>query len=148
MKDHPEKRLGRRRSREEIDWIDAMQQLKGSICPHRFEYLQLSALILTDRPALGIYGGGLARCLQPFSSCNTNKSQRCHTYLCLQNLLRRLSSSSTRSVGSPIIPIPENGLLKLGYLGWLMVNHQLARRKPNLHSCSAYCHPCTTCTVH
>ena len=29
-----------------------------------------------------------------------------------------------------------------------MVDHQLARRKPNLHSCFAYGHPCTSCTVH
>lgn len=57
IKDCPEKRLGRNGSRDAIDWIDAVQQLEGSICPHRFEHLQLFALILTDRPALGIYGG-------------------------------------------------------------------------------------------
>ena len=68
MKDHPKKRFGRRGNREAIDWIDAVQQLKGSICPLQVDRLQLLALILTDRPALGIYGGGLARCLQLFSS--------------------------------------------------------------------------------
>lgn len=57
IQDRPEKRLGRRGGRDAIDWIDAVQQLEGSICPHRFEHLQLFALILTDRPALGIYGG-------------------------------------------------------------------------------------------
>ena len=50
MKDHPQKRRGRGGSREVIDWIDAVQQLKGRVCPHRFEYLQLFALIL-DRQA-------------------------------------------------------------------------------------------------
>ena len=147
MKDHAEKRLGRRGSREAIDWINAVQQLEGSICPHQFECMQLFALILTDRPALGIYGGGLARCLQLFSSSSTNKAQRCHTNLFPQNPIHRLWSSSTRSVGLAIIPIPKNGLLKLRYLDGLMVNHQLALRKSNLHSCSAYGHPCTTCTV-
>ena len=74
MKDLAEKRLGRRSSREAIDWVDGVQQLEGSICPHQFQCLQLFALILADRPALGIYGGGLARCLQLFSSFQHKQS--------------------------------------------------------------------------
>ena len=148
MKDHPEKRLGRRGSREAIDWIDAVQQLEGSICQHPLECLQLFALILADRPALGIYGEGLARCLQLFSSFRTNKTQRSRPNvlppkpnlqaLVQLNALRRPSHHS----------IPKNGLFKLRTLDWLMVNHQLALRKSNLHSRPAYGHPCTPCTVH
>ena len=40
-KDQPEKRLSRRGNREAIDWIDAVPQLKGSICPDQFGCLQL-----------------------------------------------------------------------------------------------------------
>ena len=64
-----------------------------------------------------------------------------------QSPLHRFWSSSTRSVGPPIIPIPKNGLLKFRNLDWLMVNYQLALRKSNLHSRFAYGHPCTPCTV-
>ena len=127
-----------------------MHQLEGSIRPHRFECLQLFALILTDRPALGIYGGGLARCLQLVSSFSTNKAYFVTLSYYLfppQNPVHRLWSSSTRSVGPAIIQTPKNGLLKLRYLDWLMVNYQLALRQSNLHSRSAYGHPCTPCTV-
>ena len=44
IQDRPEKRLGRRGGRDAIDWIDAVQQLEGSICPHRFS----SAIVCPD----------------------------------------------------------------------------------------------------
>ncbi len=114
MKVHPEKRLGRRGSREAIDWIDAVQQLEGSICPRQFECLQLFALILTDRPALGIYGGGLARCFQLFSSSCTNKAHtnrfppKSSPQILIQlNALRRTSHHNNSQEWTPQAPIPR-----------------------------------------